>query len=142
MKIDKTVKRETLYVALGVLGPSLVLELVFLLLGKWDITVLLGNLLGIAAGVLNFFLMGLTVQKAVTLDEKEASAKLKLSQMGRHLMLGAILVLAGVVPCFHLIATAITLFFPRLAVMVRGFTIKDEPTDGRNEVADDGAAEK
>lgn len=142
MKIDKTVKRETMYVALGVLGPSVVLQLVFFFLGKWDMTVFLGNLLGIVAGVLNFFLMGLTVQKAVTLDEKEAAAKIKLSQLGRHLMLGTILVFAGVLPCFNLIATGVTLFFPRLAVMVRGFTIKDEPTDGRNEVADDGAAEK
>ena len=86
--------------------------------------------------------MGLTVQRAVILDEKEAAAKIKLSQLGRHLMLGAILVFAGVLPCFNLIAAGITLFFPRLAVMVRGFTIKDEPTNGRNEVADDGAAEK
>ena len=57
-----------MYVALGVLGPSVVLQLVFFFLGKWDMTVFLGNLLGIVAGVLNFFLMGLTVQKAVTLD--------------------------------------------------------------------------
>ena len=74
MKTDKTVLRETAYIALGVLVLSLFMESVFLVVGRWDWTVLTGNLLGAAAAILNFFLMGRTVQKAVS-DEADTAAK-------------------------------------------------------------------
>ena len=72
MKVDKTVKKETLYIAAlsGVL--SLLMQAVFLVIGQWHFSVFLGNLWGYAAAVGNFFLMGLTVQKAVLKDEEEA----------------------------------------------------------------------
>lgn len=44
------VKQETLYVAGMALVCSVLMEAVFLALGAWDITVLLGNLLGYVAG--------------------------------------------------------------------------------------------
>ena len=40
MKTDKTVLRETAYIALGVLVLSLFMESVFLVVGRWDWTVL------------------------------------------------------------------------------------------------------
>ena len=86
-RIDPTVKKETGYIAGWVLLLSAVMELVFLLTGHMDYTVPLGNLLGGVAAILNFFLMGWTIQRAVGLDEKAAAAKLKLSQLLRMLML-------------------------------------------------------
>ena len=77
-RIDPTVKKETGYIAGWVLLLSAVMELVFLLTGHMDYTVPLGNLLGGGAAILNFFLMGWTIQRAVGLEEKAASAKLKL----------------------------------------------------------------
>ena len=88
-RIDPTVKKETGYIAGWVLLLSAVMELVFLLTGHMDYTVPLGNLLGGVAAILNFFLMGWTIQRAVGLDEKAAAAKLKLSQLLRMLMLMA-----------------------------------------------------
>ena len=64
-QIDPTVRRETKYILLWVLVLSALLQAVFLVLGQWDIKVLLGNALSGAAVVLNFFFMGLTVQKAL-----------------------------------------------------------------------------
>ena len=72
MTVDKTVRRETLFVAAWVGIFSLFMQAVFLVIGRWDYTVLLGNLLGAAAAVGNFFLMGLTVQSAVQKEEKDA----------------------------------------------------------------------
>ena len=69
-KVDKVVLKETKYIALWVIIFSLIMEAVFLIINKWDYTVLLGNLLSGAVGVLNFFLMGLGVQKAVMQEEK------------------------------------------------------------------------
>ena len=71
-RIDPTVKKETGYIAGWVLLLSAVMELVFLLTGHMDYTVPLGNLLGGGAAILNFFLMGWTIQRAVGLDEKAA----------------------------------------------------------------------
>ena len=63
MKIDKAVKRETAYIAVLVVLLSIIMELVFFFIGKWNFSVLWGNMLGGGVAVLNFFLMALTVQK-------------------------------------------------------------------------------
>lgn len=118
-KIDATVVRETVYIAGFVLILSVLMEAVFLLVGYWDYTVLLGNLLSAVAAVGNFFLMGLTVQKAVEKDEKNAANAMKLSQAMRSLLLFAVAALGALAPCFHLLATLIPLFFPRIAVAFR-----------------------
>ena len=120
-KIDETVRKETVYIALVTLILSMLMQSVFLIFHRWDYTVLLGNLLGFAAGVLNFFLMGLTVQKAVLLDEEAAKNKVQISQMLRMVMLIAFAVIAGVFKCFNLIAFVITLLFPRIAIFFRPY---------------------
>lgn len=120
-KIDKTVKKETIYIACFVVIFSMLMESVFLILHQWDYTVLLGNLLGMVAAILNFFLMGVTVQKAVLLEEDAAKNKVKLSQMLRMLMLVVFAVIACVFDCFNLIPFVITLLFPRLAIFFRPY---------------------
>ena len=71
MKIDRTVKKETLYIALVTLVLSVFMEGGFLVAGYYNYTVTLGNLLGATAAILNFFLLGISLQKALTkTDEK------------------------------------------------------------------------
>ncbi|MFQ9681202.1 MAG: hypothetical protein ACLRZH_14965 [Ruthenibacterium lactatiformans] len=55
MKIQEATKRETLHIAAGTLAFSAVMNGVFALLGRWDLTVLWGTLLGGGFAVLNFF---------------------------------------------------------------------------------------
>lgn len=117
--IEPAVKKETAYIAGWSLLLSVVMELVFWAVGAMDYTVPLGNLLGVAASLLNFFLMGLTIQSAVGLEEKAASAKLKLSQMLRMLMMLVLAVLGLALPCFHTIAVLVPFFFPRIAISFR-----------------------
>ena len=121
VKIDKTVKKETIYITFFVVILSMLMEAVFLILHKWDYTVLLGNLLGAASTVLNFLLMGITVQKAVLLDEEGAKKKVKFSQSMRMFMLLAFAAVAGIFKCFNLIAFAVTLLFPRIAIFFRPY---------------------
>lgn len=118
-RIDPTVKKETGYIAGWVLLLSAVMELVFLLTGHMDYTVPLGNLLGGVAAILNFFLMGWTIQRAVGLDEKAAAAKLKLSQLLRMLMLVVLCFVGIALNCFHTVAVIVPLFFPRIGVAFR-----------------------
>ena len=118
-KIDPVVKKETKYIFLCTLIFSALMQAVFLILGKWHLTVLFGNLLGMFAAVFNFFLMGLTVQSAVLKEEKDAKNTLKLSQSYRFLFLIAVAALGVALPVFHSVAVILPLFFPRIAVGIR-----------------------
>ena len=122
--IDQTVRKETGYIALWVLILSLLMESVFLIIGRWDYTVLLGNALSAAAAILNFFLMGLTVQGALQKEEKEARNRMKLSQSLRMMMLFATAALGSLTPCFHIAAVLIPLFFPRIAIALRPILLR------------------
>ena len=78
-KIDSTILKETLYIFAVTLIFSALMQSVFLVIGKWNYTILLGNLLGLCGGVGNFFLMGLTVQSALNKAEDDAKKLMKVS---------------------------------------------------------------
>ncbi len=118
-KIDKVVWKETKYITAWVLIFSAVMQAVFLVLKQWDYTVLLGNLLMGIAVILNFFLMAVTVQNAVGKNEKDAKQLLSLSKTLRTLGLFLLALLGVLLECFHLWATVIPLFFPRIAIALR-----------------------
>ena len=117
--IDPTVRRETLYIAVWTLLLTALMEAVYLIIGRWSLPVLWGGLFGAFFAVLNFLLMGLTVQKAVGKEEKDAATLMRLSQAGRMLLLVAAGVAAALLPFLDLIAALIPLFFPRIAVAAR-----------------------
>ena len=131
-KIDKVVIKETKYIAFWTLVFSVIMELVFVIIAKWDYTVILGNLLGAGAAVLNFFLMGLGVQKAVTMEVKDAKQLIKISSTLRMVMLIIIAVIGVYVPVFHMWAVLIPLFFPRIAIFIRPFIDKNLGKDEVN----------
>lgn len=118
-KKESVVLRESIYIAVWELLLSCLLEAFFLILGKWNYTVLLGNLLSAAASILNFYLMGLTVEKAVSQEEKEASNFMRLSQSARLLMMFVVVALGVLLPYFHNVSLLLPLFFPRIAIVFR-----------------------
>ena len=123
-KIDPTVLKETGYIGAMVFIFSLALQSVFLIIGKWDYTVLLGNLLGFVAAVGNFFLMGLSVQSSLGKEEKDAKSLMKLSQSLRLLLIFVIALIGYLIPVFNTIAVLIPLLFPRIAVALRPVFMK------------------
>ena len=118
-KVDKVVIKETKYIALWVVIFSLVMEAVFLIINKWDYTVLLGNLLSGTVGVLNFFLMGIGVQKAIMQEEKEAKQTMKVSNLMRMFLIFVTVVVGVTVSVFNNWAVIIPIFFPRIAILLR-----------------------
>lgn len=118
-KIDKTVLKETRYIALWVVIFSVLTQAVFLIIGKWDYTVLLGNILSASVAVINFLLMGISVQNAVDKEEKDARTVMKISQLYRNLLLLGTAVLGIVLTCFNSWTVIIPLFFPRIAISIR-----------------------
>lgn len=115
--VDPVVKRETLRISAGTLVLSTVMQLVFLIIKRWDTTVLFGNLLGAFTAVLNFFLMCLTVQRCVNLEPEKAALRIRASQSGRLFMMAAFLGMAALLPkVFNIFASAIPLIFPTLTI--------------------------
>ncbi len=154
MKVQDSVKKATLTIASGTLLLTGVMLLVFVLLGQFELPVLLGALLGAAAAILNFFLMGLSVQKMAERSAAEGSAQpssgadedekddedskpdspyaqqakksMQLSYGARMLMMVAVAVLALSLPCFHPIATVLPMLFPRLVIFAQQFLLNKE----------------
>ena len=118
-KVDKTVMKETLYISVWVLILSAVTQAVFLVIGKWSLSVLFGNLLSGVTGILNFFLLGLTVQAAVIKDEKKAALSMKVSQILRMLLIFAVATVGVLLDCFNTVTVILPLFFPRIAISFR-----------------------
>lgn len=86
-----------------------------------DYTVFLGGIGGGAIAVLNFFLMGLAVQKAASAaDEGTARMKLKASYSQRFMMMILWVIVAIVAPCFHFVAGIAPLLFPGMGIKLVG----------------------
>lgn len=149
MKIQAPVRQETKKIAIGVAVLSLLMLLVFTVIGYFDLTVLWGTLLGGGFAVLNFFLMALTVQQAaeqmngVTLPPKEeteeipaengveqpvkeelpqqkkARSMVQRSYMFRLGLTAVVAVLAVKSPLFHAVPAIIALFFPRIVITIQ-----------------------
>ncbi len=148
MTVSPAVKAETKKMALGVGVLSLLMIAAFLVIGRFDWTVLTGALLGGAAAIGNFFLMALTVQKVTDEmpvlppreakeenengeeeEEKEAPLSDEAKQMGKKMQLSytlRMLLMAGVaalgvsLPVFHSVACLIPMLFPRIVIALRG----------------------
>ncbi len=138
-KIEPTIIKETLYILVCVVILSVLMEAVFLIIRRWDYTVLLGNLLTGFAVTLNFFLMGLGVQKAIGKDEKEAKKIVRLSQVYRYLILIVFLVIGVVFSCFNNWAVFVPVVFPRIAIAIRPLFNKKK---SEQEVAGDGVPQE
>jgi len=123
--IDKVVIKETKYIAVITIILSALMQSVFLVIGKWTYKCLLGNVLGAFAAVLNFLLMGITVQKAVVKEEKEAKNLMKASQSLRLFMMLLFALVGYLVPAFNLLAVIIPYLFPRIAIVLRPLFIKE-----------------
>ena len=87
----------------------------------FDGTVVFGAVCGSIVAILNFFLMGVTVQKVTqTEDETAARAQMRLSYTYRLFMQMAWVIAAIAAPCFHFVAGIAPLFFPSLGIKLFG----------------------
>ena len=126
--VQPAVKKETKRVV-GMTGIGLILMWILFAVLHFamsdkvplDYTVFLGGIGGGAVAILNFFLMGLAVQKAASAsDEGTARMKLKASYSQRFLMQILWVILAIVAPCFHFVAGIAPLLFPGTGIKIMG----------------------
>ena len=132
--VQPAVKKETRKVAIGTLICVVLMWAVFGI-GHlvnpvqipFDYTVILAGAIGGIIAVLNFFLMGLTVQKVVALeDDKQAAMKMKASYTQRMLLQIVWGILAIAVPCFQFVAGLLPLLFPNIVIKAVGILDKKQ----------------
>ena len=107
-ELSPAVKKETIHVAAATAVLTVLMWIVFFVLHRmmpeqvpFDYRVILGGLGGCLVAVLNFFLMGLTVQQVVnTEDEDLAGKRMKASYSRRMMMQMLWVVIAIAAPCF------------------------------------------
>ena len=131
MKPDSAVRRETARVAAGVFALVAVMLVVYAVIGKFSVPALLGGVYTGLLTVVNFFVMGMTVQgitnraaeKARTEQEiaeltLEMKNRMKLSYNLRMIALFALMVAGIAVFKFDPIATILPILFPSLVIRV------------------------
>ncbi len=125
-KADPVIVKNIIYIAVVDLVLSIVMQSAFAFLGGWDVSVLLGNILGYSASVANFSLLCFTVQRAVNRAPEDAKKYIAVSQRLRLLLILAIAVIGYVVKVFNPIAVVIPFLFNGIAVFIRSFIIKEK----------------
>lgn len=125
MKLQPASKKMSTMIAVGTAVGYLIMLASFWGLSlvetavPFDYTVILGGAVGSVVAILNFVLMCLTIQTA---SQKEGEKKVKLwvqlSYNSRMLLQCAWVVLAAILPWFHLIASALPLLFPTMVIIV------------------------
>ena len=124
MKIDKTVQKETVCVVIGELIMTALMIAVYLIIGKFELDVLISAFIGASISILNFFVLGLTVQKAVNMeDENNRKNLMKISQSMRFLLIAVLIIVFCAVCKLPLIPMVIPLFFTRITFFVRQIII-------------------
>jgi len=131
MKVQQAIKDETIKVAIGE-GIGLVIMFVVWFIVKlmtqgtvpFDYKVVLGGLVGGVIAVLNFFLLGLSVQKVTSIDNQDDGKQyFKGTYRKRMLIMIVWGVLAFALPCFNGIAGVLPLLFPTF--VIRAVGVKD-----------------
>ena len=130
--VQPAVKKETTKVAASTLIGVILMWIGFAVFHfifpekiPFDYTVFLGGIGGGIVAVLNFFLMGLAVQKvAATEDEEMGRMRMKASYSRRMLLQILWIIAVAVAPCFALVAGLLPLLFPSIGIKLRGILKK------------------
>ncbi len=125
MDSKKLVLRETAWLAVGTAVCTAVMIGFFVLLQKFDLTVLWGGLIGWAVTVGNFFFLAITAsiasERALNQDVEGGKKLVKTSQFFRFISIGAILVLCAWSKQFNIIALVVPLLFERPVLLITEF---------------------
>lgn len=127
-KPQQSIVKETKRIAVGTIIMLVVMLAVYAVLGKFTVGVLLGGLLGSAYAIFNFFMLGMTLQKAASMtDQQMAHMKVRSSYSTRMIGMLILAVVAFALPFVEGIPCLIALLFPRATIFALQVTgqIKD-----------------
>ena len=132
--MDPVVKKETAYIAAGTAAISALVQIVWAVFFEYDISVFLGALWGGVFAVWNFFMLGVTVNKAShDGDQTLAKRRIHASYSLRLALTALMVVVAVILPRINWIMAVMSLFFPRLTILVEPLFRKELRKKGGNE---------
>lgn len=122
MKLQSASQKEVKRIACGTaIGGVVLVAAMFALsrlgIGQFDYRVMTGAIGGCIVAVVNFALMCMTIQRAVSIgDQKAMKSFIQGSYNGRLLLQAAWIVAAYLMPWVNVFAAAIPLLFPNLII--------------------------
>ena len=128
MRVQETVKKESLQIAVQSGIATFIMWICIFILHhfipekvSFDYRVILSGLLGTVMAVMNFLLMGITVQSVLSVEnQEEAYQRMRLSYRKRTMLQLGWIILAIVAPCFQAVPGIIPLLFPGAFLRIRG----------------------
>ena len=147
MKFDPEVKKDIGFMALGCGVCSIVVALVFAVIGKFTLPVLWGTLVGYVLSFGNFVLMSVGVLKALeTGDEVMAKLKMRRSYVFRTVVMLAVIGVSIAVEFVNWVPVVASVFYPRIIITARGlwrkYKTRNDPPPTYDPVPEDEEEEK
>lgn len=147
MKFDPEVKKDIGFMALGCGVCSIVVALVFAVIGKFTLPVLWGTLVGYVLSFGNFVLMSVGVLKALeTGDAVMAKLKMRRSYVFRTVVMLAVIGVSIAVEFVNWVPVVASVFYPRIIITARGlwrkYKTRNDPPPTYDPVPEDEEEEK
>lgn len=147
MKFDPEVKKDIGFMALGCGVCSIVVALVFAVIGKFTLPVLWGTLVGYVLSFGNFVLMSVGVLKALeTGNEVTAKLKMRRSYVFRTVVMLAVIGVSIAVEFINWVPVVASVFYPRIIITARGlwrkYKTRNDPPPAYDPVPEDEEEEK
>lgn len=114
-KIDKNFEKVT---KVNVI-LTIIENIVFFVIGRWNHTVLIGSLWGLALTCIFFYMICVSVPRALAMEDPDLAAKhMRTSQLERTRILGVGIFVAIKAPFIYWPAALIPLLFTRISISV------------------------
>ncbi|MGI6499197.1 MAG: hypothetical protein ACOX0U_10720 [Oscillospiraceae bacterium] len=112
------VYREIYHTALCVIGLSFMMISFYIFTDKFDLSVLLGSIVGSAAAILSYALNVMTAQISAKYDSRKAASIILMSKISRTFLMGFIAFLILLFPILHVVTGIAALFFANIRYWV------------------------
>jgi len=114
--VDTTL-RETIKIFKGIVVLDVIFIAIIYILGKFDIPMLQGILIGSVYALLNFRLIAVSLNRAVQMSPGRAQVFASISYMGRLALTAAIILAAIKVDYINAFGVIVPMFFPKIIIV-------------------------
>ena len=109
--------RETIKIFKGIVVLDVIFIAIIYILGKFDIPMLQGILIGSVYALLNFRLIAVSLNRAVQMSPGRAQVFASISYMGRLALTAAIILAAIKVDYINAFGVIVPMFFPKIIIV-------------------------
>ncbi|MEG1311699.1 MAG: ATP synthase subunit I [Clostridium sp.] len=121
--MDKKLLNEVKYVIKGVAIFDVILITILLATSKFSIPMLLGIIFGSIIAVLNFRLLAISIEKAVTMPANKAQLYSSSNYTVRMMITGVVLIVSAKVSHLNVIGVALGLLSPQFVILSKTLLI-------------------